>query len=322
MSAVRTIFGSMDIAKRATLKEGQVMLNMFSKYGYNEVDTALMYADGKTEEYLGQMKDSVDKSLMYATKANPWDGKGLGAASLRNQLETSLANLKKEKVHIFYLHAPDHQTPLRETLHAAQTLYQEGKFVELGLSNYSSWLVAEAVNICKQNGYIIPSVYQGMYSALTRMVEKELIPCLRYHGMRFYAFSPLAGGFLTGKHKMGDEKKAESGRFFGASNWNALYRDRYWKHAYFEAVTEITQSLNTVYGDGNVSIAEASYRWLYHHSALNGMLGDGVVVGASSPLQLDKNLCYTKMGPLDTEVVTTINGIWVKTSRLCPDYAR
>ena len=98
----------------------------------------------------------------------------------------------------FYLHAPDHETPLAETLKACDELHKSGKFKELGLSNYAAWQVSEVMNLCKSNNWVKPTVYQGMYSAITRAVEAELFPCLRYYGIRFYAFSPLGGGILTG----------------------------------------------------------------------------------------------------------------------------
>ena len=76
--------------------------------------------------------------------------------------------------------------------------------------------MAEVVNVCKQNGFVMPTVYQGMYSAITRQVEVELIPCLRYYGMRFYAYSPLGGGILSGKHTYipeDENKSIQTGRF-------------------------------------------------------------------------------------------------------------
>lgn len=321
MASVKTIFGSMEIARRADMEEGRKMLNIFEKHGFIEIDTAYMYAGGKTEVFLGNLKETICKNFEYATKANPWDGKGLGAKSVRSQLETSLKNMKRDKADIFYLHAPDHNTPLLETLEAVNTLYKEGKFKELGLSNYSSWLVAEIVNVCKQNGWVQPTVYQGMYSALTRMVEKELFPCLRYHKMRFYAYSPLGGGFLTGKHKMEDISKKEPGRFFGSGIWVTKYRERYWKQEYFDAVQAIREALGIAYGD-TVTVAEAAIRWLYHHSALKGDCGDGVIIGASNAKHLDENLSYAQKGPLDANVVSVINNIWKTTSHLCPEYAR
>nr|XP_039262148.1 aflatoxin B1 aldehyde reductase member 2-like [Styela clava] len=319
MSQVRTIFGSMEIGRRADMEEGKKMLEIFEKEGFIEIDTAYMYAGGKTEVFLGNLKDGISKDFEYATKANPWDGKGLGAKSVRSQLETSLKNMKRDKADIFYLHAPDHNTPLLETLETVNTLYKEGKFKEFGLSNYSSWLVAEVVNVCKQNGWIKPTVYQGMYSALTRMVEKELFPCLRYHNIRFYGYSPLGGGFLTGKHKIDDLSKDEPGRFFGSGKWVTAYRNRYWKQEYFDAVEAIRESLKTAYGE-SVTVPEAAIRWLYHHSALKG--GDGVIIGSSTAKHLEENLSYAKKGSLDDNVVAVINNIWKTTSHLCPEYSR
>nr|XP_060484510.1 aflatoxin B1 aldehyde reductase member 2-like [Panthera onca] len=80
--------------------------------------------------------------------------------SLRTQLETSLKRLQCSRVDLFYLHAPDHDTPVEETLRACHQLHQEGKFVELGLSNYAAWEVAEICTLCKSSGWILPTVYQ------------------------------------------------------------------------------------------------------------------------------------------------------------------
>ncbi|XP_042805776.1 aflatoxin B1 aldehyde reductase member 4-like isoform X2 [Panthera leo] len=112
--------------------------------------------------------------------------------SLRTQLETSLKRLQCSKVDLFCLHAPDHDTPVEEMLRACHQLHQEGKFVELGLSNYAAWEVAEICTLCKSSGWILPTVYQGMYKATTQQVETELLPCLRHFLLRFYAYNPLA----------------------------------------------------------------------------------------------------------------------------------
>ncbi|XP_077973496.1 aflatoxin B1 aldehyde reductase member 2-like [Styela clava] len=321
MSVLKTVLGSMEIAGRVMLPETKLMLHLFQKYNGVEIDSAFMYEDGKSEEFLGRLKDKTSKiNFEYATKANPLEGKTLGAKSVRVQLETSLKNLQTDSVSIFYLHMPDHHTPLKETLKAVDELHKEGKFNELGLSNYSSWLVSEVVNLCKQNNWIQPTVYQGMYSALTRMVEKELLPCVRYHNMRFYGFSPLGGGLLTGKHRIEDLHDNEPGRFFSGKRVD-IYRNRYWKREYFDAVGTLSEAIYSSYGN-SVSIAEAAIRWLYHHSALKGEYGDAVVIGASSVDNLSQNLLYTTKGPLDENVVSVIDNIWKRTSHLCPDYAR
>ena len=84
-----------------------------------------------------------------------------------------------EKVNVFYLHGPDRDTPINETLEACNELYEEGKFTELGISNYAAWEVVDIYYICEQNGWVKPTVYQGMYNLLTRAGEAELFPALR-----------------------------------------------------------------------------------------------------------------------------------------------
>ena len=93
------------------------------------------------------------------------------------------------------------------------------------------------MNYCQANNWVLPSVYQGMYSLVTRQVEEELLPCLRHHNIAFYAYSPLGGGILTGKYQFQqqDDKKIPKGRFNGVG-WDKVYRDRYWKEEHFNAM--------------------------------------------------------------------------------------
>ena len=91
---------------------------------------------------------------------------------------------------MWYLHGPDRTTPYEETLRAVNELYKEGKFKRFGISNYMSWEVAEIVGICRANGWVQPTVYQGIYNAIQRKVEPELFPCLRKFGIAFYEFNP------------------------------------------------------------------------------------------------------------------------------------
>ena len=95
-----------------------------------------------------------------------------GDASIRSQLATSLERLKVNSVEILYLHAPDHRIPLDDTLKAVDSLHREGKFKEFGLSNFSAWLVAEVVNRCKQNRWILPTVYQVACANVSLFIDK------------------------------------------------------------------------------------------------------------------------------------------------------
>ncbi|PNI33477.1 AKR7L isoform 1, partial [Pan troglodytes] len=132
---------------------------------------AFLYSDGQSETILGGLGLGLggsDCRVKIATKANPWIGNSLKPDSVRSQLETSLKRLQCPRVDLFYLHAPDHSTPVEETLRACHQLHQEGKFVELGLSNYAAWEVAEICTLCKSNGWILPTVYQLLEGAPLR----------------------------------------------------------------------------------------------------------------------------------------------------------
>uniref|UniRef100_A0A668AAW9 Aldo-keto reductase family 7, member A3 (aflatoxin aldehyde reductase) n=1 Tax=Myripristis murdjan TaxID=586833 RepID=A0A668AAW9_9TELE len=315
-----SLLGTMAFGGRADADLSLEMVRAFLQRGHSQVDTAFMYTDGQSETVIGGM--NLPKTVSIATKANPWDGKTLKPESVRSQLETSLKRLHTDCVDLFYLHAPDHQNPIQDTLRACNELHKEGKFKELGLSNYASWEVAEIVCICRHNNWIVPTVYQGMYNATTRQVETELLPCLRYYGMRFYAYNPLAGGLLTGKYHYQDKDGSQpAGRFFGNS-WAGAYRDRYWKMSHFQAIDLVQKALETVYGSEKPTMTSAAIRWMYHHSQLKGDLGDGVIIGMSSMEQLQQNLSAAEEGPLDERVVTAFKEAWDLVAHECPNYFR
>ncbi|KAI1890505.1 hypothetical protein AGOR_G00154390 [Albula goreensis] len=296
------------------------MVRAYLDRGHNELDTAFMYTDGKAETIIGGM--GLPKSVRIATKANPWEGKTLKPESVRSQLDTSLQRLQTQCVDIFYLHAPDHNNPITETLRACNELHKEGKYKELGLSNYASWEVAEIYCICKHNNWVLPTVYQGMYNATTRQVETELLPCLKFFGIRFYAYNPLAGGLLTGKYHYEDQDTSKpEGRFFGNS-WAGAYRDRYWKQSHFQAIDLVQKALKAAYGAQMPSMTSAALRWMYHHSQLQGECGDGVIIGMSSMEQLQQNLSATEEGPLDPTVVQAFKQAWDLVAHECPNYFR
>ncbi|KAK5239589.1 hypothetical protein LTR16_011733, partial [Cryomyces antarcticus] len=116
----------------------------------------------------------------------------------------SLAQLQTDCVDIFYLHAADRSVPFAETLRAVDALHRAGKFVQLGLSNFAAFEVAEVVMTCKANGWVRPSIYQGMYNAITRSIEAELIPACRRYGLDIVVYNPIAGGIFSGKYKSAD----------------------------------------------------------------------------------------------------------------------
>ncbi|XP_072465207.1 aflatoxin B1 aldehyde reductase member 2-like isoform X2 [Notamacropus eugenii] len=320
-----TVLGAMEMGWRMDLPTSKACMQFFLERGYREVDTAHIYGQGQSETFLGSMdlglKDG-SKGVKIATKANPLEGKTLKASSVRSQLEESLKRLQCPRVDLFYLHLPDRDTPLEETLQACNELHKEGKFVELGLSNYTCWEVAEICTLCKKNGWVVPTVYQGMYNAITRQVEKELLPCLRHFGMRFYVFNALAGGLLTGKYKYEDKDKEQPvTRFFGR-HVSEMYHKRYWKVPHFQAIALVEKALKASYGANAPSMTSASLRWMYHHSQLQGARGDAVILGMTSLQQLQQTLAAVEGGPLEPGVVKAFDEAWNLVAHDCANYFR
>ena len=169
----RVILGTMtfgpdkDAGARVTsLDEYNKCLDYLQSQGYNEIDTARVYIDGKQEAWTADAKWK-ERGLKLATKGYPYQPGAHKPEELRKQLETSLSELKTDCVDIFYLHAADRSVPFDETLEEVNKLHKEGKFVQLGLSNFTAFEVAEVVITCKERGWVRPTIYQGMYNAIS-----------------------------------------------------------------------------------------------------------------------------------------------------------
>lgn len=306
------IFGSMNFGPQIDKVTGKNMISTFLEKGYREIDTAFVYNEGSTERMLGEIfAESAFSNVSIATKVNPRVSGNLGRESVYFQLNESLSRLGVKYVDVLYLHMPDPYTPIEETLQACAELFNEGKIGELGLSNFPAWMVSDIWHICKKNGWPVPSVYQGLYNAVSRKAESELFDCLRRLNIRFYAFNPLAGGLLTGKHLNYDNPPAP-GRFARL----ASYRKRYWKEAYFDAINLINHKCESL----GIKTAHAAYRWLAYHSKLNAASGDGIIVGASSIGQLTENISSINQGELPSELVEAIDDGWVAAMLESPNY--
>ena len=126
-----------------------------------------MYVGGKQEAWTRDAKWK-DRGFTLATKVYPYQAGVHEPASLKEHFNTSLKELGTDAVDIFYLHAPDRSVPFEKTLEAVNELHKEGKFVQLGLSNYAAWEVAEIWNIAKERGWVKPTIYQAMYNAISK----------------------------------------------------------------------------------------------------------------------------------------------------------
>ena len=277
------------------------MVLRFLETGNVELDTAYVYNAGDTEKYLGDILPKIDSKYYLATKVHPRITGKLDRVTILMEFNESLSRMNRDKVDLLYFHFPDGKTPIDEALDTIAELYEQGKVKELGLSNFPAWQVVDIWHKCEAYGCPRPTVYQGMYNALCRNVEPELFPAIRSLGMRFYAFNPLAGGLLTGKH-MQDEKLEGDGRFARLKS----YRDRYWKQSYFDAIGEIKKACEAE----NIPMAEAAYRWLVSHSMIKSELGDGILLGASRIEQMEQNMVAVTKGELPQSILDAMDSAW------------
>lgn len=174
----------------------------------------------------------------------------------------------------------------------------------MGLCNYSFKELSEYFSVCDEKGYVKPEVYQGEYNALVRDDEPELIPLLRQHNCAYYAYSPLAGGFLTGKVTFATNAESElhRTRWNGASTFKA-YADRYDTQKMHDAVRALKKACD----EEEVSLQEASLRWLIFHSKLGE--GDAVILGAKKVSQLESNVRDARKGPLGDRLRLDVEGM-------------
>jgi len=314
---MRVVLGTMTFGRRMDLEAAARAVAAFADWGAGELDTAFMYGGGETERILGEiLAQRGREGITLATKAHP--GAAAGTPSLRpeeveRQLAGSLRRLQSDAVDLFYLHSPDNATPLEQTLEACARLHAAGRFRRLGLSNYAAWQVADAHHLCRRHGWPLPEVYQGMYNAVTRDVESELLPCLRHLGMSFYAYNPLAGGLLTGRY-LGATVVPSEGRFSEQAN----YVPRYWKQTYLTSMEELQAACDAA----GVTAAAAALRWIRHHSSLDAAAGDAIIIGASTLEQLAANLDACRGAPLDDALLQALAAAWEICRPDCPPYFR
>lgn len=250
------------------------------------LDTAYYYGNTKTEQTLGEIIPHLSKIPKIATKANPWfendfTNNKLGQLSKENlerQLMTSLKNLNLNQVDTFYLHCPDYETPIEETLNGVQNLYRREKFNNFGISNFSKSQLNEVIDICIDKDIILPKYYQGMYNLLCRKVE-EIFPLLRENNINFWGYNPLAGGLLTGKYIDISKDQFLDSRFKN----NKIYQNIFYKPEILDTIKNLNSNCE--------NLLEYSLNW-YNNNNLGE--NDAIIIGASNKSQLESNISILK----------------------------
>lgn len=308
---VNLILGTMTFGESVFRPDVDTFINTFLDAGYDELDTAYVYNDGNCERFLGEVLPSIDRPFKIATKVNPRISGKLDADAAYKQVNESLERMKLDSVDTVFLHFPDPATPVESVLGAMADLHDQGKYKELGLSNFPAWMVADVWHICDKHGWVKPTVFEGVYNPLTRRAEAELNDCLNHFGMRFYAYNPMCGGLLTGRYGKFEDTPTD-GRFTHRPN----YQGRYWKKSFFDAL----DLLRAACEKENITTIEATYRWLAYHSMLNAERGDAILIGASKLNHLISNMETVKAGPLSDDIVAAFEEAWKITKGDSPEY--
>ncbi|KAI5917674.1 aflatoxin B1 aldehyde reductase member 2 [Camillea tinctor] len=312
----RTVLGLMILgpagapgARLTSMDDFRTALDLFQARGHRDLDTARAYVGGAQEAFTREA-GWKERGLAVATKVYPLRPGAHAAEALAQSVETSLRELGTDCVDTFYLHAPDRSVPFSTTLAACDALHKAGKFKRLGLSNYASFEVAEIVMLCAREGWVRPTVYQGIYNALFRGVEAELVPACRRYGLAFEAYSPTGGGFLAGRFTSPDDEPpaGEGSRYARGGPVEHLTRGLYFRDGIIKGAKMIRQAAEA----RGLSPLEVAMRWVVHHSVLRlgPGEGDGVVIGFSNLEQLRDNLDYVEKPPLPDDLVEVLDQAW------------
>ncbi|KAL9102124.1 MAG: hypothetical protein Q9163_002685 [Psora crenata] len=292
------------------------LLDAFRAHGHNELDTARAYpigAFGTAEQLLGDLK--VGEWATIDTKVKSWAPHAHTKENIEKSIGDSLASLKVDSVHIMYLHAPDRTTPFEETCRAMNAAYQAGKFERFGLSNFTAAEVEEICGICEREGLVKPTAYQCKYSIIARGSEKELFPILRKHGISFYAYSPSAGGFFSGKVTR-ESVNSSGSRWDQETFLGKIYQSDYFKDEIFEAAARVNKSA----AEAGLTGHGVALRWTLYHSMLKPEHGDAIIVGCSSLKQMEQNLESVEQGPLSKAMVDELEAVWKSVEKTAPSY--
>ena len=260
--------------------------------GVNFIDTANVYSTGVSEEILGAALKGRRDRVLIATKARMPMGDGPNDAGLSRhhliaECEASLRRLGTDHIDLYQVHEWDGQTPLEETLEALDTLVRSGKVRYVGASNYAGWQLMKALATSDRHGYQRFVTQQIYYSLQARDAEYELVPLAVEEGVGILAWSPLAGGLLSGKFRRGVEGPAGSRAL---SDWGEPpVRDQEQLYDTIEALVEI--------GEGHgVSAAQVALAWLLGRPGVVSL-----IIGARTDEQLADNLAAADLVLTDEE---------------------
>jgi aryl-alcohol dehydrogenase-like predicted oxidoreductase len=289
--AVSTLaLGTMTFGSEADEAASHDQLDAFVDAGGTLIDTADVYSEGAAEEIVGtwlaQQPAGVRSQVVLATKARfpMGDGPndvGLSRRYLREALDASLSRLGVESIDLYQLHAFDPHTPLDETLGFLDDAVRAGKISYVGLSNYNGWQIQKVVDLAEFSGLACPVTLQPQYNLLVREIEWEIVPACESTRLGLLPWSPLGGGWLTGKYSR-DERPTGATRLGEDPNRGTEAYDR---RSSVQRTWDVIDAVQSVVSARGVSMAQVAIAWLVDRPMVSS-----VILGARTLEQLQDNL--------------------------------
>ena len=284
--------------------EANTLVHRSLDAGINFFDTANVYSVGQSEELLGRALGARRPDVIVATKVHGWMGEGpnqigLSRVHIMQECDASLRRLGTDYIDLYQIHGHDPVTDIQETLGALNDLVRVGKVRYIGCSNLTAWQLMKALGISREHGLAEFISTQSYYSIAGRELEREMIPLLDDQGLGLLPWSPLAGGFLSGKFTREKEPDPDARRTtfdFPPVDKNRGY--------------EIIDVMREVATAHEVSVAQIALAWLLHQAAVTS-----VIIGAKRLEQLDDNLGSVDVSLTDEEL-ERLNTV----SALSPEY--
>jgi len=281
--------GTMTFGAEADEETSFAIMDDYAAAGGNFLDTANVYSAGVSEEIVGRWlkaRPTEATQMIVATKGRFPMGKGpndlgLSRRNLTRALDASLKRLGVEQIDLYQMHGYDALTPLEETMRFLDDSVSNGKIAYFGFSNFLGWHIAKAAGIAKLEGYAMPVTLQPQYNLLVRDIEHEIVPACQDVGIGLLPWSPLAGGWLSGKYQRdqlptGATRLGENPKR-GMEAWEARNaRERTW--AVIDAVREVAEARGA-------SMAQVALAWVAAQPAVTS-----VILGARTREQLADNM--------------------------------
>jgi len=282
--------GTMTFGTETDEEGSHAQLDLFFDAGGTLIDTADVYSDGVSEEIIGRwlarQPEEISSQVVLATKGRfpRGDGPndvGLSRKHLRDALDASLKRLGVDAVDLYQVHAFDPHTPLEETLRFLDDAVSAGKIAYVGLSNYTGWQLQKIVDLAEFRGLERPVTLQPQYSLLVREIEWEIVPACQSTGLGLLPWSPLGGGWLTGKYTR-DERPTGATRLGENPDRGVEAYDR---RSVQQRTWDVIEAVEAVASARDVSMAQVALAWLADRPMVTS-----VILGARTLEQLQDNL--------------------------------